>query len=100
MRKRVPRWWVYFVRCADYSLYCGVTTDLARRVDEHNYHRCAAKYTRSRRPVVLVWSEKHASHGAALRRERQLKGMMRKLKEELVASPGALKRELQRRDSG
>lgn len=70
-------WTVYMVRCADGSLYTGITTDVARRVREHNEGRAGARYTRSRRPVVLVFHEASAGRGEALRRERAIKGLTR-----------------------
>ena len=48
-------WYVYILKCSDNSLYTGITKDLERRVDEHNSGREAAKYTRARRPVKLVY---------------------------------------------
>jgi predicted GIY-YIG superfamily endonuclease len=51
------RWFAYFVRCADGSLYCGMTNDLERRVAAHNAGR-GARYTRSRLPVELVWKRR------------------------------------------
>jgi putative endonuclease len=77
-------WWVYVVRCSDRSLYTGVTTDVPRRVLQHNAGT-ASKYTRSRRPVELAYREKAASRGAALRREAGIKRLTRKAKEALVA---------------
>ena len=47
-------WYVYLLRCADATLYCGVTTDMERRLREHNAGSRGAKYTRARRPVELV----------------------------------------------
>lgn len=79
------RWWVYLVRCADGSLYCGVTTDLERRIEAHNAGRGAA-YTRARRPVALAWSEPAAGRGAALRRELAVKRLARRRKLELIAT--------------
>lgn len=67
-----PPWFVYMVACADGSLYTGITTDLGRRVAEHN-RGTGAKYTRSRRPVRLVWCEAAASRAAASSREWRLK---------------------------
>lgn len=78
-------WHVYMVRCADGSLYTGVATDVARRVREHNTNdRLAARYTRSRRPVALVYHVRVATRSAALRREYRIKGLRRAQKEELV----------------
>ena len=76
-------WFVYLARCADGSLYTGVTTDPARRERAHNRGRGAA-YTRSRRPVRLVHLEPARDRGAALRRELAIKGLSRKEKEALM----------------
>jgi len=78
---------VYLLRCRDGSLYCGWTNDLARRVGRHNAGTAAA-YTRSRRPVALVWHEECGDRGAALAREYQVKRLARRDKLRLVA--GAL----------
>ena len=81
------RWTVYILRCADGSLYTGITRDLERRVVEHNSHALlAARYTRSRRPVVVVYREPAATRSAAARREYQIKQMVRAEKEKLVES--------------
>ncbi|MFL5519037.1 MAG: TIGR02453 family protein [Gemmatimonadales bacterium] len=76
-------WFVYLARCADDSLYTGVTTDPARRERAHNQGRGAA-YTRSRRPVRLVHLEPARDRGTALRRERAIKRMTRGGKEALL----------------
>ena len=70
------RWFAYLVRCADGSLYAGVTNDLQRRVAAHNAGR-GARYTRSRRPVRLVWQRAVAGKGRALSLEAQLKALSR-----------------------
>jgi putative endonuclease len=58
----VKPWFVYILRCADDTLYTGITTDVARRVREHNAGvALAARYTRSRRPVALAHVEPAAS---------------------------------------
>lgn len=78
-------WHVYIVRCADGSLYTGIARDLARRIAEHNGERGAgARYTRSRRPVRLVYSEVALNRSAASRREHQIKQLTRKQKLALV----------------
>ena len=78
--------YVYMLRCADGTLYTGYTTDLAARVRTHNGEGSAgAKYTRSRRPVVLAYFEKHEDKSTALRRECAVKRLSRKEKEALVA---------------
>jgi putative endonuclease len=86
-------WHVYLLRCTDGSLYAGITTDLERRLAEHNLGKAGAKYTRSRRPVVLVWSEAAEDRGAASRREYALKKLGREAKEELlrIAASAALR---------
>lgn len=65
-------WFVYIVRCADHTLYTGVTTDAEKRVADHNAGR-GARYTRSRLPVDLVYLEPASDRGAALRREAEIK---------------------------
>ncbi|MEI7741731.1 MAG: GIY-YIG nuclease family protein [bacterium] len=72
-------WSVYIVRCKDGSLYTGISTDVALRVQKHN-SGLGAKYTRARRPVVLVWSVRVRSESAARKREYQIKQMTRELK--------------------
>ena len=79
-------WHVYLLRCSDGTLYAGITTDLERRVAEHNAGRAGAKYTRGRRPVTLAWSEPVADRAAASRREHAVKRLGRESKEELVAA--------------
>lgn len=79
-------WVVYMVRCCDNSLYTGVTTDLTRRLDEHNAPKKGARYTRSRQPVTLVYQESASSRSAALAREYQLKRLSKSRKEFLIHS--------------
>jgi putative endonuclease len=67
---------VYLLRCRDGSLYCGWTDDLDRRVAQHNAGK-GARYTRSRTPVRLVWSEEVADRSAALKREITIKRLTR-----------------------
>lgn len=74
-------WQVYIVRCADTTLYTGITRDVERRIDEHNHGRQAARYTRARRPVTLVYSETCGSRSEALRREIAIKKLSRSEKE-------------------
>jgi putative endonuclease len=75
---------VYIVRCSDGSLYTGYTTDVERRVAEHNAG-AGAKYTRGRRPVQLVYAEAHATISDAMRREYAIKQWRREKKERLLA---------------
>jgi putative endonuclease len=80
--------YVYIVRCADETLYCGWTTDITGRMQTHNEGR-GAKYTRSRRPVTLVYSESFESKSEALKRERAVKKLSRAGKLSLIARGGA-----------
>jgi putative endonuclease len=65
-------WIVYLVRCRDGTLYAGITNDLARRIAAHDAGR-GARYTRGRGPVKVVYLERCATRGAALRREAAIK---------------------------
>jgi len=77
-------WTVYFLRCNDNSLYTGITTDITRRLYQHNNTKLGAKYTRARRPVTLVYSESAVDKSAASKREYQLRTLTKKQKEALV----------------
>lgn len=79
-------WSVYMLRCADGSLYTGVTTDPQRRLAEHNGEKAGrgARYTRVRRPVKLVWQEAGHDRSSALRRECAVKKMRKIDKEQLI----------------
>lgn len=71
-------WCVYLLRCADDTLYTGVTRDLPRRLRQHNGELVGgASYTRGRRPVVLLWSEVSADRSAAQQREAAIKRLSR-----------------------
>lgn len=74
---------VYILRCGDGTLYTGITTDLKRRVGQHN-RGVGAKYTRSRLPVKAVWWERVPDKSAALRRELEIKGLTRSEKLKLI----------------
>lgn len=76
-------YFVYLLRCSDGTLYTGCTNDLDRRLAAHNAGK-GAKYTRSRRPVVLVYWEQAADRSSALRRERAIKRLTRRQKLELI----------------
>ncbi len=83
-------WFVYILRCADASLYTGVSTDVRRRVEEHNSGKPpGARYTSGRRPVVLVYVEAAANRSAAQRREREIKALNRDGKLALIAAAGS-----------
>ncbi len=72
------------VRCSDNSLYTGITTDLERRVEEHNSSVKGSRYTRSRRPVHLVYAEECISRSEASKRERLLKSLSCQEKHQLI----------------
>ena len=74
---------VYLLRCADGTLYCGWTTDMEARLKAHNAGK-GAKYTRSRRPVALVYTEEYEDRHEALSREWHIKRMTRAEKERLL----------------
>ena len=77
-------WKVYIVECADGTYYTGITTNTERRLLEHNYSFKSAKYTRSRRPVKLVYEEDSQNRSTASKREYEIKKMKRKDKIILV----------------
>jgi putative endonuclease len=76
-------YWVYIIRCTDDSLYTGITTDVARRFAEHVAGTGAA-YTRSHRPVAVVYRETLEGRGAAQKREAEIKRMSKKNKQLLI----------------
>lgn len=79
--------YVYIVECSDGTFYTGYTTDVGRRVAEHDASD-GAKYTAGRTPVSLRYVELHDSKSAAMSREHALKSRSRERKERLVASTG------------
>ena len=82
-------WQVYIVRCADDTLYTGIARDVNKRIDEHNHSHLAARYTRTRRPVVLLYTETYVSRSEALRRESAIKKLSRPDKQRLCLQPPA-----------
>jgi putative endonuclease len=80
------RWWVYMVRCNDGSLYTGITTNVDRRLSEHNNSTRGASYTRGRRPVSLVYLIDAESRASASQFECKIKQLTRKQKERLIIS--------------
>ena len=71
-------WCVYMLRCADGSLYTGITTDIVRRIAQHNGDgSLGARYTRTRRPVQLIHAEAAVSRAEATRREAAIKRLDR-----------------------
>jgi len=79
----MAEWYVYILRCADDSLYTGTTTDIDARVRTHNTGK-GAKYTRGRRPVVLVYREAVDGRGAALKREHAVRRLTAAAKRRLI----------------
>ena len=80
------QWSVYILRCADNSLYTGVTIDVRRRLDEHNgLGKNGAEYTRHRQPGALVYLEKASSRSEACKRESAIKRLNKSQKELLIA---------------
>jgi len=77
------RWLVYLLRCRDGSLYTGITNDLPKRLKAHAAGK-ASRYTRSRLPVTLAYTEPQASHSTALKREAAIKKLTRPQKDRLI----------------
>ena len=77
-------WFVYILKCSDNTFYTGVTTDLERRLLEHNTSIKSAKYTRMRRPVILIYSKNVNTKSEACIEEYRIKQLTRKQKEELI----------------
>jgi putative endonuclease len=90
MTQSNKQWFLYVVQCADDTLYCGVTTDVVRRVKEHNFSVLGAKYTRSRRPVVLLFVQEHGSRSLAQTAEFRFKKLSRFDKLKLIEEASAI----------
>lgn len=81
----LKQWFVYILRCADDSLYTGVTLDLDKRLNQHNgIDKNGAKYTQARRPVQLVYQERSISRSDACKREYAIKSLSKQQKEQLI----------------
>lgn len=83
--RRVTAYYCYILQCADDSLYTGWTNNIQRRLREHQ-SGYGSRYTRSRRPLELVYVEEQPSRSSAMRRERAIKSMARKAKLDLIDS--------------
>jgi putative endonuclease len=83
MSESTSNWFVYIVRCSDGTLYTGITTDLQKRVARHN-SRKGAKYTATRTPVVLVWSQPSETRSTASKEEWRIKQLSRSEKLSLI----------------
>ena len=77
-------YYLYILQCADQTLYTGITTDLKRRVAEHNDTKLGAKYTAARRPVKLVYSKKFKNRSAAAKAEAKIKRLAKAQKLSLI----------------
>ncbi len=78
-------WYVYMVQCSDHTLYTGIAKDLEKRMIEHNTNdRLGARYTKSRRPVQLVYTEEAANRSEATKRELEIKRLTKIQKELLI----------------
>lgn len=78
---------LYILECADSTLYTGITTDLDRRLTEHNDSKLGAKYTSARRPVRLVYSQDFENRSLASREEYRIKKLTREEKIALINTP-------------
>ena len=78
-------YYTYLLECSDGTYYCGWTTNPAGRLKAHNSGR-GSKYTRSRRPVRMIYQESYSSRNEAMHREAEIKKMTRQQKAELVLS--------------
>ncbi len=84
---RAEDWFVYILKCADDTLYTGITTDLDRRLEQHNGERAGgARYTSARRPVKLLWSEQQDDRASASKREYAIKSLSHAEKKQLAAN--------------
>ena len=77
-------YYVYLVKCSDDSLYCGYTNNLEKRINDHNNSNEGAKYTKSRRPVKLVYFEQVKNKNEALKREDEIKKLPKEEKVNLI----------------
>ena len=80
----MPIWWTYIVECSDKTLYTGISTDVNRRVLEHNTSKKGAKYTKTRRPVKLKYKEEFNNRSDASKRECEIKKLSKKEKINLL----------------
>lgn len=83
----MSEWFVYILRCADDTLYTGITNDVPRRLEQHNAGT-ASRYTRSRLPAKLAYKESQATRSLALKRELAIKALSRQQKELLIQTVG------------
>jgi len=77
-------YFVYILECSDGTLYTGITSDLERRIKEHNSSKFGARYTKARQPVKVVYSKEFANRSAASIEEARIKKINRREKIELI----------------
>jgi len=77
-------YYLYILKCADKTLYTGITKDLKRRIGEHNSTKLGARYTSSRRPVKMVYLKKFKNRSTASKEEARIKKLKRAKKLELI----------------
>jgi putative endonuclease len=78
------KYYLYILKCADQTLYTGITTNLKRRIEEHNTNKLGAKYTSGRRPVELIYSREFNSRSEATKEEVLIKKLPRSEKIALI----------------
>ena len=78
------KWFLYILQCADGTYYTGVTTDMKRRLNEHNTSKRGAKYTKTRRPVKVVYLSGYNDRSFAQKAEYKFKQLTRKQKESII----------------
>lgn len=81
---KISMYYLYILKCADKTLYTGITVNLKRRVGEHNLSKLGAKYTRARRPVKLVYARKFKNRSLASKAENKIKKLSREEKLKLI----------------
>lgn len=77
-------YYIYILKCADKTMYTGYTNDLDKRLIAHNTEKTGAKYTKARRPVSMIYSEKFRTKSKAMKREWEIKKLTREEKIELI----------------
>ena len=87
--KKTVAWLLYILKCSDNTLYTGITNDLPRRLAQHN-NGTASRYTRSRLPVKVVYSEPCSNRSCALKKELAVKRLSRKEKEKYIEKRGKI----------
>jgi putative endonuclease len=92
----MTRWYVYIVKCVDGTLYTGVTTDVERRIHDHQ-QGMGAKYTRGRTPLSVIHRELHKNRSEAQIREAEIKNLSHNKKLELTRHPSHAPQEISKR---